>query len=198
MGGSAAGNQTRVEVVQVVATLCAHRSDCGLFPNKPPLRNGLAVSAEVPPLGRRRRMVRANPARPRGRHSPSPHRRPFTLIQVLVLVIGDLHIPHRTADIPKKFKALLVPGKIQAATSFDPDPVTAGARSGCGRGGARLAFLAHAPRPPAQHLICTGNICDKPTLDYFKSLCSDVHVVRLPATPTDGAQRAYTRKAGPG
>jgi len=60
---------------------------------------------------------------------------------VLVLVIGDLHIPHRTADIPKKFKALLVPGKIQ-------------------------------------HLICTGNICDKPTLDYFKSLCSDVHVVR--------------------
>ena len=60
----------------------------------------------------------------------------FTLIQVLVLVIGDLHIPHRTADIPKKFKALLVPGKIQAATSFDPDPVTAGARSGCGRGGA--------------------------------------------------------------
>ena len=35
--------------------------------------------------------------------------------QVLVLVIGDLHIPHRTADIPKKFKALLVPGKIQAS-----------------------------------------------------------------------------------
>ena len=49
------------------------------------------------------------------------------LVQVLVLVIGDLHIPHRTADIPKKFKALLVPGKIQAATSFAPDPVTAGA-----------------------------------------------------------------------
>ena len=64
------------------------------------------------------------------------HRRPFMLVQVLVLVIGDLHIPHRTADIPKKFKALLVPGKIQAATSFDPDPVTAGARAGYERGGA--------------------------------------------------------------
>ena len=37
--------------------------------------------------------------------------------QVLVLVIGDLHIPHRTADIPKKFKALLVPGKIQVRSA---------------------------------------------------------------------------------
>ena len=61
-------------------------------------------------------------------HTRGPHRRPFVLVQVLVLVIGDLHIPHRTADIPKKFKALLVPGKIQAATSFAPDTVTAGAR----------------------------------------------------------------------
>ena len=31
---------------------------------------------------------------------------------VLVLCIGDLHIPHRTVDLPTKFKALLVPGKI--------------------------------------------------------------------------------------
>ncbi|CAL5226877.1 g9750 [Coccomyxa viridis] len=31
---------------------------------------------------------------------------------VLVLCIGDLHIPHRATDIPPKFKALLVPGKI--------------------------------------------------------------------------------------
>mmetsp|Transcript_21529 Transcript_21529/g.36934 ORF Transcript_21529/g.36934 Transcript_21529/m.36934 type:complete len:195 (-) Transcript_21529:567-1151(-) len=32
---------------------------------------------------------------------------------VLVLLIGDLHIPHRVADLPPKFKSLLVPGKIQ-------------------------------------------------------------------------------------
>ncbi|KAI8621599.1 Metallo-dependent phosphatase-like protein [Chytriomyces sp. MP71] len=31
---------------------------------------------------------------------------------VLVLVIGDLHIPYRAADLPAKFKKLLVPGKI--------------------------------------------------------------------------------------
>ncbi|GBG79289.1 hypothetical protein CBR_g29439 [Chara braunii] len=32
---------------------------------------------------------------------------------VLVLALGDLHIPHRAADLPPKFKAMLVPGKIQ-------------------------------------------------------------------------------------
>ncbi|KAI8339949.1 vacuolar protein sorting-associated protein 29-like protein [Chlamydoabsidia padenii] len=32
---------------------------------------------------------------------------------VLVLGIGDLHIPHRAHDLPDKFKKLLVPGKIQ-------------------------------------------------------------------------------------
>ncbi|XP_070807152.1 vacuolar protein sorting-associated protein 29-like [Pituophis catenifer annectens] len=31
----------------------------------------------------------------------------------LVLVIGDLHIPHRCCSLPAKFKKLLVPGKIQ-------------------------------------------------------------------------------------
>ena len=156
------------------------------------------VSAKAPPLGRQRRVWCLSRPPTRGATHQVHTVGLFTLIQVLVLVIGDLHIPHRTADIPKKFKALLVPGKIQAATSFDPDPVTAGARSGCGRGGARLDSLLTRRGSPAQHLICTGNICDKPTLDYFKSLCSDVHVVRLPATPTDGAQRAYARQAGPG
>ncbi|PKU78398.1 Vacuolar protein sorting-associated protein 29 [Dendrobium catenatum] len=32
---------------------------------------------------------------------------------VLVLALGDLHIPHRAADLPSKFKSMLVPGKIQ-------------------------------------------------------------------------------------
>nr|WCZ58431.1 vacuolar protein sorting-associated protein 29 [Paratrimastix eleionoma] len=33
--------------------------------------------------------------------------------KLLVLVLGDLHIPHRAPDLPAKFKSLLVPGKIQ-------------------------------------------------------------------------------------
>lgn len=35
------------------------------------------------------------------------------LKMVLVLAIGDLHIPHRASDLPQKFKSMLVPGKIQ-------------------------------------------------------------------------------------
>lgn len=31
----------------------------------------------------------------------------------LVLVLGDLHIPHRAESIPEQFKSLLVPGKMQ-------------------------------------------------------------------------------------
>lgn len=31
----------------------------------------------------------------------------------LVLVLGDLHIPHRKEDLPEQFKALLVPNKMQ-------------------------------------------------------------------------------------
>ncbi|XP_019328810.1 PREDICTED: LOW QUALITY PROTEIN: vacuolar protein sorting-associated protein 29 [Aptenodytes forsteri] len=39
------------------------------------------------------------------REEPAGHR--------LVLVLGDLHIPHRCNSLPAKFKKLLVPGKIQ-------------------------------------------------------------------------------------
>ena len=60
---------------------------------------------------------------------------------VLVLVLGDMHVPHRAAEIPKAFRKLLVPGKIQ-------------------------------------HIVCTGNIVDKATWDYLKSLCPEVHAVR--------------------
>ncbi|EAU87095.2 retrograde transporter [Coprinopsis cinerea okayama7 len=60
---------------------------------------------------------------------------------VLVLVIGDLHIPHRTHDLPLKFKKLLVPGKIQ-------------------------------------QILCTGNVCDKETYDYLRTISPDVHVVK--------------------
>jgi vacuolar protein sorting-associated protein 29 len=31
----------------------------------------------------------------------------------LVLLVGDLHIPYRTADVPELFKTMFVPGKIQ-------------------------------------------------------------------------------------
>ena len=33
--------------------------------------------------------------------------------KMLVLVLGDLHIPYRSAALPSKFKKLLIPGRIQ-------------------------------------------------------------------------------------
>ena len=82
---------------------------------------------------------RANDAQ-RHRQAPSlSSAQPTTM--VLVLVIGDFHIPHRTHDLPSKFKKLLVPGKIQ-------------------------------------QILCTGNVCDRETYDYLRTVAADVHVVR--------------------
>ncbi|EJU02323.1 Metallo-dependent phosphatase [Dacryopinax primogenitus] len=60
---------------------------------------------------------------------------------VLVLLIGDLHIPYRTHDLPTKFKKLLIPGKIQ-------------------------------------QILCTGNVCDRETLEYLRGIAGEVHVVK--------------------
>lgn len=47
---------------------------------------------------------------------------------VLVLCIGDLHIPHRASDLPPKFKDLLQPGKIHQVLC----PGNLCSRVGCG------------------------------------------------------------------
>ncbi|PLW11429.1 hypothetical protein PCANC_13098 [Puccinia coronata f. sp. avenae] len=60
---------------------------------------------------------------------------------VLLLTIGDLHIPIRTHDLPNKFKKLLVPGKIG-------------------------------------QIVCTGNVCDRETWEYLRSISNDVRGVR--------------------
>jgi len=60
---------------------------------------------------------------------------------MLVLVMGDTHIPFRSHSLPSKFKKLLIPGRIQ-------------------------------------HILCTGNLCTKESLDYLKTLATDVHIVR--------------------
>ena len=36
---------------------------------------------------------------------------------MLILCIGDLHIPHRACDLPQQFKELLKPGKIHSILS---------------------------------------------------------------------------------
>jgi hypothetical protein len=64
-----------------------------------------------------------------------------TTRMVLILIIGDLHIPSRAPAVPAKFKKLLVPGKIQQT-------------------------------------ICTGNITDRETYDFLRSVSPDIHIVK--------------------
>ncbi|KAJ9439315.1 Vacuolar protein sorting-associated protein 29 [Diplonema papillatum] len=63
---------------------------------------------------------------------------------MLVLVLGDLHIPHRAADIPPKFKNMLAKAREEG----------------------KIASI-----------LCTGNVCNRETYDFLKTLCNDVHVV---------------------
>ncbi|TKR77909.1 hypothetical protein L596_018799 [Steinernema carpocapsae] len=60
---------------------------------------------------------------------------------MLVLVIGDIHLPTRCSNLHAKFRKLLVPNKMQ-------------------------------------HVLCTGNLTNRDTFDFLKSLASDVHVVK--------------------
>lgn len=50
---------------------------------------------------------------PQPKRSSASSRSRRSINMVLVLALGDLHIPHRAADLPAKFKSMLVPGKIQ-------------------------------------------------------------------------------------
>eukprot|EP00298_Acanthocystis_sp_HF-20_P027781 c6065_g1_i1.p1 GENE.c6065_g1_i1~~c6065_g1_i1.p1 ORF type:complete len:190 (-),score=65.60 c6065_g1_i1:18-587(-) len=59
---------------------------------------------------------------------------------MLVLIIGDFHVPQRATELPDKFRALLGPDKIK-------------------------------------HIVCTGNLSNKDTLDYLKTISSEIHLV---------------------
>jgi vacuolar protein sorting-associated protein 29 len=76
---------------------------------------------------------------------------------VLVLVIGDLHIPNLTHDLPAKFKKLLVSDDSRRGRRYNADKQVPG---------------------KIGQIICTGNVSDKETYDYLRTIAPDVHVVR--------------------
>ncbi|OHT06932.1 Vacuolar protein sorting-associated protein 29 [Tritrichomonas foetus] len=61
--------------------------------------------------------------------------------KMLVLLIGDLHIPYRAHEILKVFREHLQPGKIH-------------------------------------QILCTGNVCIKSELDYLRTICNEIVVVK--------------------
>ena len=59
----------------------------------------------------------------------------------LILILGDMHIPFKTQEIPSLFKELLIPNKFQ-------------------------------------HVICTGSIGSKDSLEYIRTLSKNCHIVK--------------------
>lgn len=60
---------------------------------------------------------------------------------MLVLIIGDLHIPYKAHEISRIFRDHLQPGKIH-------------------------------------QILCTGNVCVKSEMDYLRTICNEIVVVR--------------------
>ncbi|KAG4953193.1 hypothetical protein JHK87_038787 [Glycine soja] len=82
---------------------------------------------------------------------------------VLVLALGDLHIPHRAPDLPAKFKSMLVPGKIQHIICTG-----------------NLCIKVCNPVASGEAMLKPGgmllNFCE--IRDYLKTLCPDLHITR--------------------
>ena len=60
---------------------------------------------------------------------------------MLVLIIGDMHVPYKSHGLCRVFREHLQPGKIH-------------------------------------QILCTGNVCIKAELDYLRTICNEVVVVR--------------------
>lgn len=83
-----------------------------------------------------------------------------------MLVIGDLHVPHRSSGLPAKFKKLLVKQRgFFLLLLSDPKP-------------AKRNPPKNQVPGKIQHILCTGNLVNRDTFDFLKSIANDVHVVK--------------------
>lgn len=82
----------------------------------------------------------------------------------LILVIGDLHIPDRALDIPPKVGRL--PPSRPAATSakLTPTPLP--------------QFKKLLAPGKISQALCLGNLTDKPTYEYLRSVSPDLKIVK--------------------
>lgn len=110
---------------------------------------------------------------------------------VLVLCIGDLHLPHRAADLPTKFKSLLVPGKIShilCPGNLCTEVCQLRLCRACQEMCARVSWRAAAVQslllccwflpvlPPIKRASCM--LWLQTAYDYLRSVCSDVTVTQ--------------------
>ncbi|KAG5618185.1 hypothetical protein H5410_018009 [Solanum commersonii] len=92
---------------------------------------------------------------------------------VLVLALGDLHIPHRAADLPAKFKSMLVPGKIQHVICTGNLCIKR-AWLHC------LSMLEATPLTTVFYPVYLERKLEMQieVHDYLKTLCPDLHITR--------------------
>ncbi len=87
---------------------------------------------------------------------------------VLVLCIGDLHIPHRATDVPVKFKTLLVPGKIHHIL--------------CPGNLCTRVSSFNKPTDSRKLSYLVGRdltiLSMQEVYDYLKTICTDMHITR--------------------
>jgi vacuolar protein sorting-associated protein 29 len=95
---------------------------------------------------------------------------------VLVLCIGDIHIPHRATDIPAKFRELLKPGKIHQilctgnlCSKVRPQPQPADSERGCRTVAAAMLTASIAA-------VCLASV--QSMLEFLRGISSDVKVVQ--------------------
>lgn len=92
----------------------------------------------------------------------------------LILVIGDLHIPDRALDIPPKVNSVCTRGSFARTRMHAREP--------WGFNSLRLTTSLQfkkllAPGKIAQTL-CLGNLTDKPTYEYLRSVSPDLKIVK--------------------
>ncbi|RYG50320.1 YfcE family phosphodiesterase, partial [archaeon] len=106
----------------------------------------------------------------------------------LVLVVGDMHIPHRAVDIADQFKKILVRAhaRRRARVSWQAAHVSTCACTCVCTCACALACVlvcvtcegwVQVPNK-VQHVLCTGNMVTSEQLDYLRTLAPRVHVVR--------------------
>lgn len=97
---------------------------------------------------------------------------------VLVLCIGDFHVPHRASDLPAKFKSLLIPGKIARILCPGNLCTEVGRRGGwapdaCGRS----LPPSGAAQAATKQLRLVGRRAQA-MYEYLRSVCADVTVTQ--------------------
>ena len=92
------------------------------------------------------------------------------------MVIGDLHIPHRANSLPPKFRKLLVRFFFSFLLSFLFLFFSFSFLFFLFANSKHLV-IAQVPGK-IQHVLCTGNLCNRETFDFLKYIASDVHVVK--------------------